>query len=190
MKTVLLPQLFRHSYSKSAARAGSRTGRFLKPGLFCIIFLCGVVSLFADPAEGYWISVDDKTGRVTAGWHVYEEAGVLYGRILSIADFPQDTPALSCKESYPDFPLPGKVNEMRVVGTIWLYGLEKEREGRWSGGRLVDPNNGNLYGCRVTFHAAGGRYRTDTLEVRGTVGPFGASQFWRKSSREEASALH
>ena len=190
MKKTLLLRLFRHKCPENAAQTGPGNGQFLVPVLLCVIFLCGAVSLFADPAEGYWISVDDKTGRVTAGWQVYAEAGVLYGRILSIADFPQDTPALLCRESYPDFPLPGKVNEMPVVGTIWLYGLEKEREGRWGGGRIVDPNNGNIYGCRVTFHAAGGRYRTDTLEVRGTIGPFGASQLWRKSSREEASTLH
>jgi uncharacterized protein (DUF2147 family) len=47
-----------------------------------------------------------------------------------------------------------------------------------------------MYGAQVTFHAAdGNRYKTDTLEMRGTVGPFGRSQFWKKATQAQAAAL-
>jgi uncharacterized protein (DUF2147 family) len=157
--------------------------------LFFVLAIAAV-SLPADPVEGYWISVDDKTDKVTAGWHIYEAAGVLYGRIASIAGFPQDSPAVLCKASYPGFPLPGRVNEMPVVGTPWIFGLHRDREGQWSGGKIVDPNNGNIYACRIIFHPAGERrYREDTLEMRGSIGPIGRSQYWRKSDEAAASGL-
>jgi uncharacterized protein (DUF2147 family) len=154
------------------------------------VLAISVASLSADPVEGYWISVDDKTGNITAGWHIYAEAGVLDGRIASIAGFPQETPAMMCKASYPGFPLPGKVNEMPVVGTPWIFGLHRDREGQWSGGKIIDPNNGNIYTCRIVFHAAGERrYQEDTLEMRGSFGPIGRSQYWRKSDEATVSGL-
>jgi uncharacterized protein (DUF2147 family) len=55
----------------------------------------------------------------------------------------------------------------------------------------IDPNDGKMYKCKITFHAADGRrYPTDTLEMRGEIGlGIGRSQFWRKSNRTEASGL-
>jgi uncharacterized protein (DUF2147 family) len=79
---------------------------------------------------------------------------------------------------------------MRVVGPPWIFGLTQDKPGLWSGGNVVDPNDGNMYGCKITFHAADSKkYPVDTLEMRGTIGPFGRSQFWKKSTQEEASGL-
>ncbi|MDR3337100.1 MAG: DUF2147 domain-containing protein [Treponema sp.] len=157
----------------------------------CLILLLGAGLCFAaDPVEGFWISVDEKTSKVTAGWEIYQQGGKLYGKILSIAGFSQDEIASKCKESYRNFPVAGKVNQMKVIGPPWIYGLSPEKGGQWSGGTVIDPNDGNMYGCKITFHPAdGGKYKTDTLEMRGTIGPFGRSQFWQKSAQQEASGL-
>ncbi|MDR1930164.1 MAG: DUF2147 domain-containing protein [Treponema sp.] len=144
-----------------------------------------------DPVEGYWISVDEKTGKVTAGWEIYTEGGKLYGKICSVADFPQDTKADACKDSYKGFPVAGRVNQMTVVGTPWIFGLTMKQEGKWSGGSIIDPESGDMYRCVITYHPADGkRYKADTLEMRGEIGlGIGRSQYWRKSTREEASGL-
>ncbi|MDR0598540.1 MAG: DUF2147 domain-containing protein [Treponema sp.] len=151
----------------------------------------GGLCFAADPAEGFWISVDEKTGKATAGWEVYIQNGKLYGRILSVAGEPQDVKADKCKDSYKGFPTPGKVSEMTVVGTIWIFGLVPDGPGgKWKDGSIIDPGDGNMYGCKITFHPAGeGKFRADTLEMRGTIGPFGRSQFWRRATRTEAAAL-
>jgi uncharacterized protein (DUF2147 family) len=153
--------------------------------------LLAAAGLFADPVEGFWISVDEKTGKSTAGWEIYQNGGKLYGKVLSIAGFPQDSLAVECKESYRGFPLRGKVNEMSVIGTPWIFGLSADRDGRWSGGNVIDPQDGNMYRCRITYRPAdGNRYKTDTLEMRGEIGlGIGRSQFWRKSTRQEAESL-
>jgi uncharacterized protein (DUF2147 family) len=166
--------------------------KFKKIAALGVVFLLGTGFLrAADPAEGFWISVDEKTGKVTAGWEIYQEGGRLYGRILSVAGFPQDLKADKCKESYRGFPLAGKVNRMPVVGTPWIFGLSVDRPGQWSGGSIVDPNDGNMYRCKISFHPAdGNRYKADTLEMRGEIGlGIGRSQFWRRSGREEAAGL-
>jgi uncharacterized protein (DUF2147 family) len=145
----------------------------------------------ADPVEGFWISYDEKTEKPTAGWQIYAENGVLFGKILSIYEKSQDEIAVVCKESYKGYPVSVKVNEQKVVGSFWIFGLTQEKAGLWSGGSVIDPNNGNIYKCKITFRAADGKkFAVDTLEMRGELGlGIGRSQFWTKASRAEAEGL-
>ncbi|MDR2258596.1 MAG: DUF2147 domain-containing protein [Treponema sp.] len=156
----------------------------------CLFFLMGGFCFALDPAEGYWLSVDDKTGKTTAGWEIYQEEGKLYGKVLSTAEHAPDVRAERCKESYPGFPVPGKVNQMIVTGTPWIFGLTRQGEGRWGNGNVIDPTDGNMYKCRITYHPADGtRFTEDTLEMRGEIGlGIGRSQFWRKTNRETAAS--
>jgi uncharacterized protein (DUF2147 family) len=156
-----------------------------------LVILAGGICFAADPAEGYWISVDDRTGKVTAGWRIYVQEGKLYGKILSLAGYPRDVKAEKCKDSYPGFPLPGKVSLMPVMGTPWIFGLGMDKPGQWSGGSIIDPESGGFYRCRISFRTADGRrFKEDTLEMRGEIGlGIGRSQFWRKSTPEEAKSL-
>jgi uncharacterized protein (DUF2147 family) len=154
----------------------------------CLFLFIGGFCFALDPAEGYWLSIDDKTGKVTAGWEIYQEGGKLYGKVLSSTEDAPDVRAKRCKESYRGFPVAGKVNQMLVVGTPWIFGLSREQEGRWGSGNVIDPTDGNMYKCRIIYHPAGeGKFTVDTLEMRGEIGlGIGRSQFWRKTSRELA----
>ena len=160
---------------------------------FLLILILSLVSSLAfatDPAEGYWISVDEKTGKQTAGWEIWQEKGVLYGKILSVADNPQDAKSGGVGKSYDNFQNGVDVGTLQVTGTTWIWGLSKQKEGKWANGYIIDPESGSRYKCKITFHKADGKkYTVDTLEMRGEVGPFGRSQFWQKSTKEEASSL-
>ena len=162
-----------------------------KTTFLTVLFVATAVFCFADPVEGYWLSVDDNTNQVTAGWLIYQEGGRLYGKILSLAAEPRGTIASRCRESYRNFPVAGRVNAMPVAGTPWIYALTRQREGQWSGGYVVNPEDGNIYSCRIIFHPADGRsYMTDTLEMRGEIGlGIGRSQFWRKTDEATAGNL-
>jgi len=159
----------------------------LLAGLLFIAGLC----FGADPVEGFWISLDEKTGKATAGWEIYTTGGKLYGKILSVTGHPQDVTAYNCKDSYRGFPVPGKVSALRVVGTPWIFDLTQEKPGIWSGGSIIDPDGGSMYKCKITFRPVDGKkYLVDTLEMRGEIGlGIGRSQFWQKATREEAMAL-
>jgi len=151
-------------------------------------------AVFADSVEGYWTSVDDKTGQATAGWQIWEEGGKLYGKILSVANPNEDPTAFGAKgknKKYPDFQNGVDVSTLNVVGTTWIYGLTKKAEGQWQKGSIIDPGDGSKYNCKITFHKADGKkYKVDTLEMRGEIGlGIGRSQYWRISTQEEASSL-
>lgn len=140
-----------------------------------------------DPVVGYWKSIDDASGEATAFWKIYEKDGALFGEIVRIVGKSDDTIATAAKSSYKDFPVPGAVNEMRVVGTPWIYGLRRRGAGEWAGGSIVDPKKGDLYRCKITFRAADGKkFAVDTLEMRGEIGlGIGRSQYWLRASESE-----
>jgi len=165
----------------------------VKPFIAVIIFLTIAAVCFAqsDSVEGFWLSVDENTNKITAGWQIYQENGVLFGKILSLADQPRGVIAEPCNPSYRGFPVPGRVNEMPVAGTPWIFGLTRHRAGEWRGGNIINPEDGRMYHCRITFRQADGRrFQTDTLEVRGEIGlGIGRSQFWRRADQQTASNL-
>ena len=160
------------------------------PFLFILLTAAGVC-FAADPAEGYWLSIDEKTGKVTAGWHIYQESGKLFGKILSLADHPKTALADSCKDSYAGFPVAGKVSQMTVVGSPWIFGLSMVKTGEWGGGNVIDPDDGKMYKCKIIYRAADGKkFKTEVLEMRGEIGlGIGRSQFWQKTDQQTASSL-
>ena len=151
-----------------------------------LLALSGTALYAADPVEGLWKSVDEQ-GVATAYWKIYEKNGMLYGEILKIVGKPDDTIATAAKPSYKNFPVPGPVNQMKVVGTPWIYGLKKKAPGQWEGGNIVDPGKGDIYNCKITFRLADGKkYKTDVLEMRGEIGlGIGRSQYWQRATEAE-----
>ena len=159
-----------------------------------LLFALAVITGFcfaADPVEGYWISIDENTGKITAGWEIYQTNGKLFGKILSLADHPKTALADKCKESYAGFPVNGTVNKMTVVGTPWIYSLSMKKTGEWDSGSIVNPDDGKLYKCRIIFRQADGKkFKTDMLEMRGEIGlGIGRSQFWQKTDLKTAESL-
>ena len=152
--------------------------------------LLGAVFCFAkDPCEGYWLSIDEKTNEVTAAWCISVDNGILKGTITSSKGNPKDSLATDAKGKTPaDFPSKGNLWEMPVVGTYWIYNMKQDGEGKWTGGSIVNPQDGKCYKCKITFHAADGKkYKQDTLEMRGEIGMgIGRSQYW--IATDEATA--
>lgn len=154
------------------------------------IVLCALVAVSAvaeDPVEGLWKSIDEKTGEATAFWKIYVKDNALFGEIVKIVGKSDDTIATAAKESYRNFPVPGIVNKMRIVGTPWIYGLSKWKTGEWYNGSIVDPKKGDIYTCKITFRPADGKqYAKDTLEMRGElIFGIGRSQFWQRATETE-----
>ena len=164
-----------------------------------LVFMLMAITAFCfaqtDPVVGFWLSIDENTNEITAGWEIFIVNNELRGRIVSTPNDPKGTIASDVRESYRGFPVPGVVNRMEVAGTPWIFGLSRRAEGDWRGGNIIDPTDGKIYNCRIMFHPAGARvgrttFQHDMLEMRGEIGlGIGRSQFWRKTDRETASNL-
>lgn len=163
--------------------------------LAALMVMTAALCFAKDPCEGYWISYDEKTGKATAGWEITVDSnGCLTGKIIHNALEADDILAFDTKGKgpYDDFPVPGEMYKMPVVGTPWIYNMKNDGEGKWSNGRIVDPQSGSRYKCKITFHKAGEskKYPEDTLEMRGEIGAgIGRSQFWKSATKEQAMTI-
>jgi uncharacterized protein (DUF2147 family) len=155
-----------------------------------IISLCATAAFAADPAEGFWLSVDNRTGEIQSGWEIYESNGYLYGKLLSAIGCSSTDKAVKCRDSYANFPITGKVNQLPVFGPPWIFGLSRESPGNWTNGNVINIGDGNMYKCSIIHHPADGKkFQQEALEIRGQLLFFSGSQYWKRTTREEASAL-
>jgi len=164
----------------------------VKKNFIAIIFILvyAGIAFAADPVEGFWMSVDDKTGEIKSGWEIYESNGYMYGKMLSAVGFSSATRASRCRDSYANFPVAGKVSQLPLLGTPWIFGLRRESPGKWTNGNIVNPEDGNMYKLTLIYHQADGKkFQQEALEIRGQLLFFSGSQYWKRATREEASSL-
>ena len=118
---------------------------------------------------GLWRNVDDKTGEAKAEVRITEEANGLVGRIEKVLKKNAD-PAAVCKECTDDR------KDKPMVGLDIIRGGKKEADKDvWSGGKIIDPENGKEYRTSLTPIEGGAK-----LEVRGYLGPFWRTQTWQR----------
>lgn len=160
--------------------------------VLCTVFCTGVAAaLEHDPAEGFWLTLDGRTGEIQSGWELYQSNGILYGKMVSAVGLSASDKAVRCRDSYRNFPVAGKVNQLPFLGTPWIFNLRMESPGTWVNGNIINPEDGIMYQCKVIYHPADGqRFKTECLEMRGEIGlGIGQSQYWQKATPEQAAAL-
>ncbi len=138
------------------------------PKLFLstLILLVMGVSVNAQDVFGKWKTVDDITGEVKSIVEIYEVKGKVYGKVSEILD-PKAPKNPTCDECT------GKDKGKPILGLEFIKGLEKDGD-EYSGGKILDPENGKLYKCYITLE------EDDKLKVRGYIGfaLLGRTQYW------------
>ena len=117
---------------------------------------------------GHWKTIDDKTGKALAIINIYEKDNELYGKVVEILD-PKGKNKL-CENC------PGKDKGKPYLGLVVLKGLKKHGH-EYSGGKILDPLNGDFYKCYITLE------NENKLKVRGYIGfaIFGRTQYWHRT---------
>jgi uncharacterized protein (DUF2147 family) len=119
-----------------------------------------------DSPVGRWKTIDDHTGQAKAIVEIRQENGELDGRIVELFHPPMPHPVcVKCT---------GELKGKPVMGMRILWGMR--RGGReWTGGHVLDPENGDVYRCTISVDDGG-----KTLRVRGYVGisVFGRTERW------------
>jgi len=141
------------------------------PSRLCAaLFAAGVsMSALADPMSpvGTWNTIDDETKKPKSLVRITEKDGVISGTVEKIIDpAKQDS---KCDECASDDPRKGKP----VIGMTILTGLKKDGDNVYSGGNILDPNNGKTYNAKVTVIEGGKK-----LEMRGSILFIGRTQIW------------
>ena len=120
---------------------------------------------------GRWRSIDDATGKAKAVIEIAEgKDGALSAKIVQLIDT-RNGPNPRCDQCK------GKRRNQPILGMTIAWGLRPERNGRWGGGTILDPENGKEYSVRMTLVERGRK-----LEVRGFLGLslLGRTQVWQR----------
>ncbi len=115
---------------------------------------------------GVWKSIDDATGKAKSLIKIWEKNGKIYGTIIKLIN--PDEPNPLCDKC------PGKLKNKPVKGMTIMRGLKKDGD-EYSGGTIIDPENGKSYKVLIKVVDGGKR-----LKVRGYIGfsLLGRTQHW------------
>lgn len=115
---------------------------------------------------GDWKTIDDKTGEALSVVHIYKATdGKYYGKIIDllVAGHENDV----CTECE------GANHNKPIKGMIILTGFD-EKDGALVNGKVLDPDNGKVYYCKITL-------KDGKLVLRGSLdkkGLLGRNQTW------------
>jgi uncharacterized protein (DUF2147 family) len=120
---------------------------------------------------GVWKTFNERTGEADGLVRITETAGELVGQVTAVFSPPADSPNPLCEECT------GELKNKPVIGMTILRGLRWNGE-EYSGGTILDPDNGKVYKCAMRLVDSGRK-----LEVRGYVGIalFGRTQVWERA---------
>ena len=136
--------------------------------LAAIVLLCWPMFSSAQQSPlGRWTTIDDDTGKPKSVVEIYRAAdGTFAGRVVEILDRKNGRDPL-CTECR------GANRGKPIRGMIILWGLKADGDDRWSGGRVLDPENGKDYRARLELQGGGHR-----LAMAGCISIFCRQQIW------------
>jgi uncharacterized protein (DUF2147 family) len=119
---------------------------------------------------GLWKTIDDASGEPKALVRIALDSGVLTGTIEKLFRKPGEDPNPTCDKCE------GARKDQPIAGMQILSGLKPDGD-EWTGGEILDPNNGKVYKAKLRL-ADGGK----KLEVRGFIGfsLLGRTQVWQR----------
>ena len=121
-----------------------------------------------DPVLGVWKTIDEKTNQPSSLIRLEEKNGEPSGLVTELILTPGEaliTHCNLCKDERKGKP---------IVGMIIMKGLKRGAPGNWSGGEILDPEEGEIYKVKIAM------VNDKTLEVRGYIGIplLGRTQIW------------
>ncbi|QOZ51528.1 DUF2147 domain-containing protein [Bradyrhizobium sp. CCBAU 53338] len=147
--------------------------RILKRSGVIALTLSAALTSFGAWAEntspvGLWRNIDDVSGKPRALIRITESNGTLQGKIEKVFPGPSEDRNPKCEKCE------GALKDAPVIGLVILSGLKKDGD-EYTGGKILDPDNGKVYSSRIRLGDGGKK-----LDVRGYVGVslLGRSQIW------------
>ncbi len=134
--------------------------------LIALLSLPLLVQAQESPA-GRWKTIDDASGKAKSVVEIYQSRDGSYaGKVAEILDL-KDGPNPACKECS------GANHDMPIKGMVILWGLKPDGNRKWTGGHVLDPNNGKTYKSKLEL-LDGGR----KLGMSGCIAFICRQQVW------------
>ena len=120
-----------------------------------------------DSPVGRWKTIDDATGKVKSVVEIQQSRdGSFAGRVVEILDT-KDGPNPACDKCK------GKLKDKPIKGMTILWGLKADGKDKWSGGHVLDPENGKTYKSKLELLDGGSK-----LGMSGCIAFICRQQVW------------
>jgi len=149
--------------------------RIWKGTALIVALMMSATMVFADALDtpvGIWQTIDDYTNQPKALVQITQGVdGALSGKVVKSLDV-NDSLERRCTECNDNR------KDQKILGMTIIRNMKRDSDG-WEGGRILDPNNGREYSCKMYLEDEGRK-----LVVRGYWGfsLLGRSQTWVRQS--------
>lgn len=127
---------------------------------------------FSQSIVGKWKTIDDNTGKTRSIVEIYEKGGLYYGKIIKLFREPGEEQDPVCDEC-EDHRKGEKIIGMEIISKMKYNKSDEE----YKKGEIMDPENGNIYDCRMWLEDG-------NLKVRGYLLFFYRTQTWLPADSE------
>lgn len=136
--------------------------------MFCVTIICsGIIT--GQSITGLWQTIDED-GTAKSEVRIWKSGDKYKGKVVEIyREDKRDGRCTECDEDDPRY-------NQKVLGMTIITGMEKTGDNMWENGEILDPQNGNVYKCKMWINDNG------NLLVRGFIGIslVGRSQTWKR----------
>ncbi|GAB4244147.1 MAG: DUF2147 domain-containing protein [Ekhidna sp.] len=140
-----------------------------------LIFALLTLVLFSAQSQeivGKWKTIDDETQEPRSVVEIEERDGKYYGKIIKLFRGPNEDPDPVCEEC-EDHRKGKKIIGMEIISDMKF----NKGSGEYQKGEILDPENGNVYDCKLWVEDG-------KLMVRGYLLFFYRTQTWLPYSGE------
>jgi len=138
-------------------------------GLVFITF--AATNSYAQNILGQWKTIDDVSGKARSVVEITESDGKYYGKVIEMFLTPEEGTDPVC-----EFCKGNKKNKP-IMGMEIIWGMKPNGPTKLKGGKIMDPENGKTYGCKIELVSE------NELNVRGFLGIslLGRTQTWYRA---------
>lgn len=133
----------------------------IRKGILGLVLSLASVTAFSATIEGFWYSIDDRTGEKLSIVEIRKGAdGRYHGKIAYRYPVPGGAALINCTKCPPPY------TNQPILGLEILSGLKEDTEKRNAyDGKVLEPKSGKIYKGKANLSADGKR-----LRLRGYVG--------------------
>lgn len=142
--------------------------------VFILLFTISTRACAGGDLVGLWQEYDDDTGSLVALIRVEKLPDNTYeGRIEKIFPDAVEDSELICRLC------PGALRNHPLIGLRILSGMKRKDELSFESGKILDPDDGKTYRCRIRLSEDG-----NTIEITGylNLNWIGQSEIWRRTN--------
>ncbi len=119
---------------------------------------------------GNWKTIDDETGKAKSIVEIYEQSGMLYGKVVELFREPSEEQHPKCDKCEDDR------KGQPVLGMVIVRDMLL-KDGFHQKGTICDPKNGKIYRCEFWLD----KNDSNKLQVRGYWGFLYRTQVWERN---------